>query len=137
MALDQALVAALDALVIPGHWAHLATVAADGGPHNTPVALAYDADVLYLSVTGKQKIKNIERDPRICIALSRDGDLGHVTIWGTCELQIGSDAQTKWEWLIRKTMGDGATSYLKRKLSLDGTRLGIITPSKFQIYGMD
>lgn len=137
MALDPMLVTALDALVTPGHWAHLATVGADGGPHNTPVALAYDGDALYLSVTGKQKIKNIQRDPRVCIALSRDGNLGHVTIWGTCKLKIGADAQTRWEWLICKTMGDDAGPYLKRKLSLEGTQLGIITPSKFRIYGMD
>ncbi|NBP91310.1 MAG: hypothetical protein EBU43_03025 [Actinobacteria bacterium] len=59
--LEKELVTALEALLTPGKWVHLATVAPDGGPHVTPVVLGYDGDALYLSVTGKQKSKNIER----------------------------------------------------------------------------
>ena len=135
--LEQELVTALEALLTPGKWVHLATVAPDGGPHVTPVVLGFDKDALYLSVTGKQKSKNIERDPRVCISISREGDLAHLTIWGECELAIGEGAQEKWEWLIRSTLGEQALAGMQRTLSNEGTQLGVIHPSRYRIYGLN
>ena len=131
------LVTALEALLTPGKWVHLATVAPDGGPHVTPVVLGYDSDALYLSVTGKQKSKNIERDPRVCISVSREGDLAHLTIWGECELAIDAAAQEKWVWLIRSTLGEQALAGMQRALSNEGTQLGVVHPSRYRIYGLN
>ena len=135
--LEQELVTALEALLTPGKWVHLATVAPDGGPHVTPVVLGYDGDALYLSVTGKQKSKNIERDPRVCISISREGDLAHLTIWGECELAVDKGAQEKWEWLIRSTLGEKVLAGMQRTLSNEGTQLGVVHPSRYRIYGLN
>ncbi len=135
--LEQELVTALKELLTSGKWVHLATVAPDGGPHVTPVVLGFDNDALYLSVTGKQKSKNIERDPRVCISISREGDLAHLTIWGECELAVDEAAQEKWEWLIRSTLGEQALAGMQRTLSNEGTQLGVIHPSRYRIYGLN
>ena len=135
--LEAELVSALETLNTPGKWVHLATVSPDGGPHVTPVVLGYDNDALYLSVTGKQKNKNIGRDSRVCISISREGDLAHLTIWGDCELSIGPAAQEKWEWLIRSTLGEAAFIGMQRTLSIEGTQLGVVHPSRYRIYGLN
>ena len=135
--LEKELVTALEALLTPGTWVHLATVAPDGGPHVTPVVLGYDGEALYLSVTGKQKSKNIARDPRVCISISREGDLAHLTIWGECELPTDAAAQEKWERLIRSTLGEQALAGMQRALSNEGTQLGVVHPSRYRIYGLN
>ena len=135
--LDSQLVDALTLLVKPGTWVHLGTVGISGEPHVTPVVVGWDDSALYMSVTGKQKNKNLERDPRVCISVSRPSDLAHLTIWGECQLRVGADAQRKWEWLIRSSLGEGALKQMQRELSETGTRLGVISPSRYRVYGLE
>jgi PPOX class probable F420-dependent enzyme len=51
-------------------FASLATLMADGRPQVTPVWIDYDGDhVLFNSAKGRQKDKNVRRDPRVAITL--------------------------------------------------------------------
>jgi PPOX class probable F420-dependent enzyme len=56
----------------------IATVMADGAPHLTQTWVDTDGKhVLVNTVDGFQKIKNIERDPRIALAVSDAGNPSH------------------------------------------------------------
>ncbi len=51
-------------------YAHLATLMPDGSPQTTPVWLDYqDGFILVNSARGRQKDRNIRRDPRVAISI--------------------------------------------------------------------
>ena len=51
-------------------FAHLATLMPDGQPQVTPVWVDYDGEhVIFNSAKGRQKDKNVRRDPRVSLAL--------------------------------------------------------------------
>ncbi len=56
---------------------HLATLMPDGSPQVTPVWVAYDGEhVLVNTARGRQKVENVERDPRVSIEI-QDPDNGY------------------------------------------------------------
>lgn len=118
----------------PAHPVTVATVGPDGGPHATPMVLGWDRDHLYLSLTGKQKLRNLQRDPRLCISVARDEDLAHAVIWGTCALRSDGWAQERWDAMTLQWAGPGRAARLARRLSPEGTQLGIVTPVRWKIY---
>ena len=65
----------------------LATVQADGAPLAMPMWFLHDAAaVTMLSVEGTQKIRNLRRDPRVCVvAEAGGGDIRGVTVLGRAE----------------------------------------------------
>lgn len=69
--IDPELRAILDAAPI----AHLATVMPDGGPHSVPVWIGVVDDRVAL-MTGPETLKarNLRRDPRLAISLTRTDD---------------------------------------------------------------
>jgi general stress protein 26 len=115
-------------------WVSLGTIGKTGAPHVTPVMMGIRDDVLLFSLTGKQKKRNIERDPRVCVALSRPEDLAHVVVWGDMQLRHDAQAQALWDGLIEGAFGPEGLAQRKRELSLDGTSLGVLTPKRHRIY---
>ena len=74
----------------------LATVQADGAPLAMPMWFLHDAATLtMISVEGTQKIRNLRRDPRVCVvaeAVSDRGEIRGVTVIGKVEfLPDGAD----------------------------------------------
>ena len=67
----------------------LATVQADGAPLAMPMWFLHDAAaVTMLSVEGTQKVRNLRRDPRVCVvaeAVGGGGDIRGVTVLGRAE----------------------------------------------------
>jgi PPOX class probable F420-dependent enzyme len=67
----------------------LATVAADGGPLAMPMWFLHDAAALtMISVEGTQKVRNLRRDPRVCVVAEAGGggeDIRGVTAFGRAE----------------------------------------------------
>jgi len=68
----------------------VATINRDGTPHMVPLWFAIvDGDIVLETFTKSQKVKNLERDPRLTILLE-DGEvyeeLRGVTIYATAEL---------------------------------------------------
>ena len=57
------------------NFGHLATLMPDGSPQVTPVWVDFDGRyVLVNTAEGRQKARNIRRDPRIAIDVIRQGD---------------------------------------------------------------
>ncbi len=58
-------------LFIEKTFAHLATLMPDGTPHVTPVWVDWDGVfVIFVSVKGRVKARNIRRDPRVTLEIS-------------------------------------------------------------------
>jgi PPOX class probable F420-dependent enzyme len=52
------------------NFAHVATILPDGGPQPTPVWYVRDGDeVLFSTVRGRSKERNLRRDPRIALSV--------------------------------------------------------------------
>ena len=85
---DQEIKAFLDAK--PG-WIILSTIGSDGFPHSVPIGYFRLGDDIYLGCrAGTQKIKNIERNPKVSLVLesgSSRSDIkgamiqGHATVY--------------------------------------------------------
>jgi len=53
---------------------HLATVMPDGSPQVTPLWVDFDGEhILVNTAEGRQKPRNIRRDPRVAISVTREG----------------------------------------------------------------
>ena len=89
--------------------ARLATLQPDGSPHLVPVTFAVDGDALAFAVDAKpkttqrlQRIRNIERDPRVSLLVDEYADdwsrLWWVRIDGTAQQVEGAVAE---RWLTR------------------------------------
>jgi general stress protein 26 len=128
------LLQALRTMHRPNGWVSLGTVSKSGAPHVTPVMMGIGDDVLLFSLTGKQKKRNIERDPRVCVALARPEDLAHVIVWGEMQLRHDTEAQTLWDGLIEGAFGPEGLAQRRRALALDGTSLAVLTPKRHRIY---
>src|SRR5712692_6131330 len=67
----------------------LATVRADGAPLAMPMWFVHDAATLtMISVEGTQKVRNLRRDPRVCVVAEAGGGGGDergVTVQGRAE----------------------------------------------------
>ena len=67
----------------------LATVQADGAPLAMPMWFLHDAAaVTMISVEGTQKVRNLRRDPRVCVVAEAGGgggDIRGVTVIGRAE----------------------------------------------------
>ena len=70
------------------NFATLATLNPDGGPQSSVVWVARDGDAVLFSVTaGRQKARNLARDPRVSISVfETDNPYNSVEIRGTAEL---------------------------------------------------
>src|SRR5262249_57907610 len=64
----------------------LATVQADGAPLAMPMWFLHEpAALTMISVEGTQKVRNLRRDPRVCVvaeAVSSGGEIQGVTVGG-------------------------------------------------------
>ena len=67
----------------------LATVQPDGSPLAMPMWFLHDAATLtMISVEGTQKVRNLRRDPRVCVVAEAGGggeDIRGVTVLGRAE----------------------------------------------------
>jgi general stress protein 26 len=137
IAMDPDLRSAIETLHGPADWVHLATTGRDGEPHVTPVMMCLHADGLLFSLTGQQKRRNMGRDPRACVAISQPGTLAHVIVWGTMDMRTDAEAQRLWDQMIAAAFGAAGLEQRARTLSDDGTCLGILTPARHRIYGVE
>lgn len=135
--MDPRLKQAIEAIHPADGWVHLGTLGPDGGPHVSPVMMGIHGEQLIFSITGQQKKRNLERDARACISMSQPGTMGHVIVWGVMALQHGPEAQKIWDRLIEEAFGDAGLEQRTRTLAPEGTSLGVFTPQRFRIFGLD
>ena len=82
---DSNLIAEVRRFLEERHFAVIATINADGTPHQTVVwYLLRDDDIVMNTARGRVKERNLRRDPRISVTVE-DGDR-FVTIRGTARL---------------------------------------------------
>lgn len=134
--MDARLEAAIRTIQKPDEWVALATTGRDGWPHAAPMMMGIAGGFLTFSLTGKQKQRNLQRDPRCCVSISRNGDTAHVIVWGTMELRDDDEAQQMWDDLIRTAFGEAGYQKRKRSLKATGTYLGLLTPLRWRILGV-
>ncbi|HEU5004272.1 MAG TPA: TIGR03618 family F420-dependent PPOX class oxidoreductase [Actinomycetota bacterium] len=78
-----------------GHLAHLTTLGPDGAPHVTIVWVGLDGDEIVSAHLGRyQKIRNVERDPRVVISMLTGGrnPMGldfHLVVYGRARVTEG------------------------------------------------
>jgi len=91
------------------NFAHLATLMPDGSPQVTPVWVDIDEKfVLVNTAEGRQKPKNIRRDPRVAIdVVSRDDPYRMVTIRGRVVEITSEGADDHIDKLAKKYLGQG------------------------------
>lgn len=86
MTLDDALI---QRFLLTKEIAVLATVQADGAPLAMPMWFLHDATALtMISVEGTQKVRNLRREPRVCVVAEAGGggeDIRGVTVLGRAE----------------------------------------------------
>lgn len=134
--MDPVLLDAIKKLHDPAAWVHLSTIGKGGEPHVTPMMMGLREPYLLFSMTGKQKIRNLERDPRACVAISKPVTMAHVIVWGRIEIRRDDEAQVWWEEMIVKAFGPDGLGKRARRLAADGTSLGVLTPTHHRIYGL-
>lgn len=135
--MDPQLLAAIRKLHSPADWVHLSTIGRDGGPHVTPMMMGVRDPYLLFSLTGKQKVRNLERDPRACVAISKPVTMAHVIVWGTIEIRTDAEAQEWWNEMITRAFGPDGLGKRTRTLSREGTMLGVLTPRRWRLYGVE
>ncbi len=73
--------------------AHLATIGSGGGPHSTPVWCDWDGRHVLLNTNkGRQKYRNLVRDPRVALSIVDPADpFRHLQVQGTAVIEDDSD----------------------------------------------
>jgi PPOX class probable F420-dependent enzyme len=91
-------------------FAHVATVMPDGTPHVTPVWIDYDAEtdrVLVNTERGRQKHRNVERDPKVGLSMTDPDDpYRRLSIMGEVEAVTTEGAREHIDELSRRYFGE-------------------------------
>jgi PPOX class probable F420-dependent enzyme len=94
-------------LLLGRNWGNLVDLRPDGSPHVTPVWVDYDGrHVLVNSAYGRAKVRHIQRDPRVAIAVlpAHDQQAGYVSVSGRAEL-VDEGADDHIDKLAKKYLG--------------------------------
>jgi PPOX class probable F420-dependent enzyme len=89
------------------NFGHLATLMADGSPQVTPVWVdVEDGYILVNTAEGRQKPRNVRRDPRVAISVADQRDpYRHVTIRGRVVEVTHEGAEAHIDRLAKKYLG--------------------------------
>jgi PPOX class probable F420-dependent enzyme len=118
----------------------LATVQADGAPLAMPMWFLHDAATLtMISVEGTQKVRNLRRDPRVCVvaeAVSDRGEIRGVTIVGKVDfLPDGADRRALVDRFHAKYP---RLQHLWKGHAMPPNRVMFrITPARVRAWGLD
>lgn len=115
--------------------ARLATIARDGSPHIVPVCYALVAEQLVIAVDEKPKrstklarLRNIERDPRVCLLVDHYeedwGRLRWVRIDGRAAVEERGDARPEAMAALREHYPQ------YREMGIEALPLIVITPER-------
>jgi hypothetical protein len=63
--------------------------------------------------------------------------MAHVIVWGTIKIRTDDEAQGLWEAMITRAFGPDGLGKRSRRLSRDATMLGLLTPQRHRIYGLE
>jgi PPOX class probable F420-dependent enzyme len=88
----------------------LTTLFADGSPQSTPLWFLLDGDdILFSTTAGKQKLRNIARDPRATFAVyNPTNDMSYVEVRGTIVVSEDPTANTRDRIVQKHGYADGS-----------------------------
>jgi len=88
----------------------LTTLFADGSPQSTPLWFLLDGDdILFSTTAGKQKLRNIARDPRATFAVyNPTNDMSYVEVRGTIVVTDDPTANTRDRIVQKHGYADGS-----------------------------
>jgi len=118
----------------------LATIQPNGSPLAMPMwFLHHPASLAMISVEGTQKVRNLRRDPRVCVvaeAVSDRGEIQGVTVTGTADfLADGPDRQALAERFHAKYPG---LARLWGGRAMPANRVMFrITPARVRAWGLE
>jgi PPOX class probable F420-dependent enzyme len=89
------------------NFGHLATLMPDGSPQVTPMWVDFDGEyILVNTAEGRQKPRNIRRDPRVAISILRhDSPFSFATVRGRVVEVTREGAEEHIDRLAKKYMG--------------------------------
>ena len=106
--------------------ARLTSIRPDGYPHTTPLWYVWDGESLWCELGAgarpRQHIRNLRRNPKLCVAIDRDARPEHggvfdaqgVVMRGTVELSTDEALQEEvMRKVLRKYVGDEGEQYLE------------------------
>ena len=88
----------------------LTTLFSDGSPQSTPLWFLLDGDdILFSTTAGKQKLRNIARDPRATFAVyNPTNDMSYVEVRGTIVVTDDPTANTRDRIVQKHGYADGS-----------------------------
>ena len=118
----------------------LATVRADGAPLAMPMWFLHDpTQVTMISVAGTQKVRNLRRDPRVCVvaeSVSASGAICGVTVQGRAEfLDDGPERRALAARLLTKYDPRLERLWNGREMPADRVMFRIV-PSRVTVWGL-
>lgn len=114
------------------NFAHLATLMPDGSPQSTPVWVDLEGDlVLVNTVEGRQKARNLDREPRVALSVSDSSNpYRYIQIRGRVVEKTHDGAEEHIDLLAKKYMGHDRYGGDKA-----GRVIYKIEPEKVSTYG--
>jgi PPOX class probable F420-dependent enzyme len=87
-------------------FAHVATIGPNGEPHNQPVWVDFDGEhVLFSQTKTRQKIRNIERDPRVAVsATDPENPYRYIEVRGVVEEVVEDEGNAFINSMAKKYM---------------------------------
>ena len=118
----------------------LATLQADGAPLAMPMWFLHDpAQITMISVVGTQKVRNLRRDPRVCVvaeSVSESGAIRGVTVQGRAEfLSDGPERRALAAGLLAKYDPRLERLWTGREMPADRVMFRIV-PSRVTVWGL-
>src|SRR5882672_5830678 len=119
----------------------LATVQADGAPLAMPMWFVHDAATpTMISVEGTQKVRNLRRDPRVCVVAEAGGGGGDergVTVQGRAEfMPDGAERRALAERFLAKYHPRLERLWGGRAMPPDRVMIRIV-PARVRSWGLD
>jgi PPOX class probable F420-dependent enzyme len=118
----------------------LATVQADGAPLAMPMWFLHDpATLTMISVAGTQKVRNLHRDPRVCVVAEGGGtgDVRGVSVHGRAEfLADGPERRALAARLVEKYQPYLQRRWGGRAMPADRVMFRIV-PERVRSWGLD
>jgi PPOX class probable F420-dependent enzyme len=118
----------------------LATVQPDGAPLAMPMWFLHDpATLTMISVAGTQKVRNLHRDPRVCVVAEggRTGDVRGVSVHGRAEfLADGPERRALAARLVEKYQPYLERRWGGRAMPADRVMFRIV-PERVRSWGLD
>jgi PPOX class probable F420-dependent enzyme len=118
----------------------LATVQPDGAPLAMPMWFLHDPEALtMISVAGTPKVRNLRRDPRVCVVAERGarGDVRGVSVHGRAEfLADGPERRALVERLLEKYQSHLEQRWGGRSMPADRVMFRIV-PERVRAWGLD